>query len=131
MIFSTLVTLLFTAQPAPDQVPAWCIEGILATETHTTINSDGSFTRRDKRNDRDSLGIAQMRPIAWEDVKQYFPHNKFTDLETDPELCVEALHLYLCKLWTAKGGWDLAVARYNGGYKHPNYTYLAKVKTVK
>lgn len=120
--------VLHAAQPAPDEVPAWCIEGILQTETHTTINTDGSFTRRDRGNDKDSRGIAQMRPIAWQDVKQYFPHNKFTDLETDPELCIEALHMYLCRYYKASTGWDGAVQSWNAGPGHKSPKYLRKVK---
>ena len=111
-----------------DIPPPWLLPAIAYVETHSTINPDGTITRRDWRNDRDSVGSFQMRPIAWKDVQKQFPGRTLAECASDPILAKQACLAYVCR-WHRKGeDWILSAARFNGGPNHVPADYLHKLQ---
>ncbi len=125
MIVSSLVFLALAS--TTQEPPAWVIRGMLATETSSEI-INGKVIRRDKRNDRDSLGCLQMREIAWRDVCDKLPGRKREELETDHALAIQATILYLKRYYKTETGWDGAIQSYNAGPNKKSPIYLSKVK---
>lgn len=126
MMLVTLTMLTMAAQPTPDRVPDWTIRGMLRTET-SSVMIGSRIVRKDWRNDRDSLGVLQIRKIAWKDVSCHFPGRKHSDLAYDDQLSIKAAKAFLCRYYTHKTGWNGAVMAFNAGPGNKSPQYLAKV----
>jgi len=92
----------------------------------------GKWERGDKSNDKDSLGIFQMRPIAWRQVchSLHMKPEDFHLLEQDPALSERAARAYLSWIFSNSGkkSWTNTIQYWNAGPHKPSPTYLQKVQ---
>jgi len=123
-----LLLVMSMLKPTTETPPDWALPALLYIETSSTIKA-GIITRNDTRNDRDSVGVLQCRPIAFKDVEKQFPGRKFKDQEFDDNLAMAVCVAYVVK-WRHKGEpWATSVCRWNGGPRNVPVAYKVKVTT--
>ena len=108
----------------------WLLPAIAMIETHSTLNTDGTITRRDWRDDRDSVGPFQMRPVAWADVSSHFPGRALAECATDPILARNACLAYVMRYHRKGEPWIMSACHWNGGPGKVPAAYKRKIEAI-
>lgn len=106
--------------------PPWLLPAIGHIETHSQLVA-GHWARQDHKNDRDSQGAFQCRPIAFADVYTQFPGHSFSELQSDDNLGAKVCLAYVLKWRHAGEPWAISAMRWNAGPTHVSAAYLAKL----
>lgn len=97
-------------------MPTWILPGLLARESSSYYDGDGSIVYVDQRMGKDGeRGPFQMRPAAFADIAE--PGERFETLSTDMRFAEICARRYLALLYSRFAGrdWFYAVGRWNVG----------------
>lgn len=117
LLLPLLLALTLGALHAADDMPAWAIPGILAVESSSHYNPDGSISYVDRRvGAAGELGCCQITPTAFHVVA--LPGETFVRCSSDPIFCVAIAQRYLRWIYEHKAGrdWLRTVGMYNAGF---------------
>lgn len=112
-----LPLLLLGVLHAADDMPAWCIKGILSVESRSYYLPDGTIRYVDRRNGKaGELGCTQITPDAFKRVRQ--SGESFQELASSTVLCVDVTRRYIRWIYDHKANhdWLRAVGMYHSGF---------------
>ena len=122
-----MLLLLCVVALAAEDMPSWVLPGILAVETRSYYQDDGSIHYTDKRRGKaGEYGPFQMTRAAFRQVSRR--GEPFWKLETDRVYAEDLAVRYLYHLRDRASSWEQAVQWYNRGPHHRATAYLRAVK---
>jgi hypothetical protein len=125
-IARAVAALALLATIAAEDMPAWILPGILATETRSHYRADGSIAYVDKRRgSHGERGPFQCTAVAFRQVRQ--GGEQFWRVEVDRTFAESIAVRYLWWLRERSPSWERAVEAYNGGPGRRSPSYLAAV----
>lgn len=129
MFKAIILTIVVTVLHAVDTPPQWVLDGILATESSSTYNEDGTINYVNRAvGPSGELGPFQSTFNAWLQVRKR--GERFAKLAKSTAYAEVVAIRYLS--WLNKhyghGNWDRVVEMYNAGPNNRSPDYLRKVK---